>query len=492
MRKSGILLPISSLPSNYGIGTFGKAAYDFVDFLSKSSQGFWQILPLGPTSYGDSPYQSFSSFAGNPYFIDLDILILEGLLSKEECNIYEWGSDLGYVDYEKMYQSKFAVLKKAFNNNRYVSDNEEYQVFVENNSFWLQDYALFMSIKGTYKGKEFTSWEVDLKKRRVESLSKYINKFGEEIEFYKFIQYKFFQQWKNLKKYANDKGIRIIGDIPIYVAFDSAETWSHPELFELDQDLYPVSVAGCPPDGFSKTGQLWGNPLYNWEYHKETGYEWWIKRMKFSFDIYDVVRIDHFRGLDEYYSIPYGSSTAELGEWKKGPGYDFFRIISDNIGKQMIILEDLGFLTDSVRKLVKRTKCPGMKILQFAFDSREESDYLPHNYDKNCIAYTGTHDNDTILGWWGKLSNKDKNIAKKYLDIRSTKHIHWDIIRCCMSSVAMLSIIPMQDFLGLDSSARMNIPSTVGGNWIWRMKENEISDELAEKICELTKTYFRL
>ncbi len=491
MRKSGILLPVSSIPSKYGIGTFSKQAYEFIDQLEKAGQSYWQILPLGPTGYGDSPYQSFSTFAGNPYYIDLETLVEEGYLTVEDCEACDFGDDVRYIDYEKIYLSRFKVLRKAFHNS-HVEEEEAFQKYVEENSFWLEDYALYMAVKNSFDGVSWIEWEEDIKLRRPEAMERYRKEYAEEVEFFKFQQYLFTKQWTALKAYANQKKIRIIGDIPIYVAFDSADTWANPELFQLDDTLTPIAVAGCPPDAFSATGQLWGNPLYRWEYHKETAYEWWMKRIDYCYRLYDVVRIDHFRGFDEYYSIPYQDETAEFGHWEKGPGYDIFKTMKAKLGNKAVIAEDLGYLTDSVIKLVRKTGYPGMKILQFAFDSREESDYLPHNYGTNSVVYTGTHDNDTTLGWYSVLNRKDKAFAKKYLDIRTRKDVQWVFIRAAMGSVSDTCVIPMQDYLGLGAEARTNVPSTLGTNWKWRMLPGEFTDELAERIYDMTKLYGRL
>ena len=491
MRKSGVLLPVSSIPSKYGIGTFSRQAYEFIDMLAQAGQHYWQILPLGPTGYGDSPYQSFPTFAGNPYYIDLETLIEEGLLTKEDCGQYDFGDNEEYIDYEKIYLSRFKVLRTAFENSAIEQDGE-FQEFVRKNDYWLEDYALYMAVKNTFDGVSFIEWDEDIKLRKKEALDVYREKYRTEIVFYQFQQFLFKKQWSALKAYANEKEIQIIGDIPIYVAFDSADTWANPELFQLSEDLTPLAVAGCPPDSFSATGQLWGNPLYRWDYHKETDYEWWMKRIAYCYDLYDVVRIDHFRGFDEYYSIPYGDLTAEFGHWEKGPGYDIFRTMKAKLGKKEVIAEDLGFLTDSVMKLVKKTGYPGMKILQFAFDSREESDYLPHNYTANSVVYTGTHDNDTVLGWLDSLNRHDKTFAKRYLAIRSRKDIQWEFIRAAMASVSDTCIIPMQDYLGLGAEARINIPSTLGLNWKWRMLSGAFDEELAHRIRRMTKLYGRL
>ena len=354
MRGSGMLLPIASLPSRYGIGSFSKSAYDFIDSLKKSGQKFWQILPIGPTGYGDSPYQSFSTFAGNPYFIDPDQLIEEGLLTREECESYDFGNDNRYIDYEKIYLSRFQMLRKAYDRSN-IGMDKDYTVFTEQNAHWLEDYAFYMAIKDSFNGLSWSEWTEDIKLRKADAMMNYRVTLKNEIEFYKYIQYLFTKQWNKLKNYANKNGIKIIGDLPIYVAFDSADTWAHPELFQLDEKLNPVAVAGCPPDAFSSTGQLWGNPLYRWEKHHITGYEWWLSRIAYCFSWYDVVRIDHFKGFDEYYSIPYGDDTAMNGHWEKGPGIELFKTIENKLGKVDIIAEDLGYITESVKDLLKRT-----------------------------------------------------------------------------------------------------------------------------------------
>lgn len=493
MRKSGILLPVSSLPSAYGIGCFSGEAYEFIDKLKAAGQSYWQILPLGPTSYGDSPYQSFSSFAGNPYFISLDDLVEDGYLTREDCTSCDFGDNEEYVDYEKLYKNRFLLLRKAYENS-HIQDNGEFQSFVLENKGWLDNYALYMAVKTHFNNTCWVEWDEDIKLRKPEALKKYQKEYADEVEFYQFQQYLFAKQWKALKAYANQNGIKIIGDIPIYVAFDSSDAWANPELFQFDENCNPIAVAGCPPDGFSATGQLWGNPLYRWEYHKETGYAWWLNRLEATFEKYDVLRIDHFRGFDEYYAIPYGEPTAENGQWETGPGYDLFKTMKAALGKKEIIAEDLGFLTPSVLKLVKKTGYPGMKVLQFAFDSREESDYLPHNYTKNCVVYTGTHDNDTTEGWFTALSAKDRRFCRSYLDMkgRGQGKIHTALIRTALASVADTAIVPMQDYLGLDSRARINTPSTLGNNWKWRMKADAFTGELAEEIRKITKLYGRL
>lgn len=492
MRTSGILLPIASLPGPYGIGCFSKNAYEFVDQLKAGGQRYWQILPLGPTGYGDSPYQSFSTFAGNPYFIDLTALIEEGVITEEECKQYNFGESSRYIDYEKLYLSRFLILRKAFERSNSCA-NKAFIRFCEENGDWLEDYALYMVIKNHYKGKSWCEWEEDIRLRKPEAIAEYQVEFAEDILFYQYQQYLFDCQWSKLKQYANEQGIKIVGDIPIYVAFDSADTWANPELFQLDEERMPTAVAGCPPDGFSATGQLWGNPLYNWEYHKKTGYEWWMKRIKYSYNLYDVIRIDHFRGFDEYYSIPYGDKTAEFGTWLPGPGYDIFQKLNKKLGNMDIIAEDLGYLTNTVRALVKNSGYPGMKVLQFAFDSREESDYLPHNYDHNCVVYTGTHDNNTVVGWFKTISKEDRELALEYLGRRTMKNddIAWEIIRLAQASVAEICIVPIQDYLKLDESARINEPSTVGKNWKWRLYEGEIEEQMLAQMRRITKLYGR-
>lgn len=493
MRASGILLPVASLPSEYGIGSFSKEAYWFVDQLAKAGQKYWQILPLGPTGYGDSPYQSFSTFAGNPYFIDLNDLIEKGYLTKKECDACDFGSNKRYVDYEKIYFSRFVLLRKAYQVSN-IASNKDFQGFVKENAYWLEDYAFYMAIKNHFQGRSWIEWEEEIRLRKKSAMETYYAKLQKEIEFYEFLQYIFDKQWNKLKTYANKLGVKIIGDIPIYVAFDSADCWANKELFLFDKDSMPIAVAGCPPDAFSATGQLWGNPLYDWDYHKKTKYEWWIKRINHCFKLYDVVRVDHFRGFDEYYSIPYGAKNAIKGQWKKGPGFSLFKALNQELGDLEIIAEDLGFVTDSVRSLLKQTGYPGMKVLQFAFDSREESDYLPHNYDKNCIVYTGTHDNDTLLGWYGTISKPDKELSIAYLNNTDTKEdeISWDFIRLAMQSVAKICIIPIQDYLCFGSEARINTPSTLGENWKWRLQKKDFEKSLAKKIYDITKLYGRI
>ena len=488
MRSSGVLMHISSLPSPYGIGTMGKEARKFVDFLDKSGQKYWQILPICPTSYGDSPYQSFSSFAGNPYFIDLEILCKEKLLKKAECESFPWGSNPHYVDYGVMYNSRYALLKKVYA--RFMKKQpEDFASFCEKEAEWLEDYALFMALKDAHGGIAWFEWEKELKTREQKALSEAKETYADDILFYKMLQYLFFKQWWALKEYVNEKGIEIIGDVPIYVAGDSADVWANPAQFYLDENLDPIDVAGCPPDAFSADGQLWGNPLYNWDRHRECGFNWWIDRIKSATSLYDVVRIDHFRGFEGYYSIPYGDKTAENGQWLKGPGIELFNAVKNELGDLPIIAEDLGFLTEDVHKLLRDSGFPGMKVLEFAFDPREESNYLPYTYNSNSVVYVGTHDNNTVLGWIDELDEDTLEFCKKYID--SEDDIVWKLIKTAMASVSDTAIIQMQDYLELGSEARMNTPSVLGGNWQWRMGKNDLTDKLAKKIADITCTYGR-
>ena len=447
MRKSGILMHISSLPSKYGIGKMGKSAYDFVDFLVSAGVKCWQILPLSPTSYGDSPYQSFSVYAGNPYFIDFETLKREGLIKKSDYEDIKWQDNDHQVNYSIIYNNCFKVLRQAYKT--YKRDiSKRYKTFVEKNSSWLDDYALFMALKFKNNGKPWYEWDKKLAMRDSNALKKASEELEKETEFFKFIQYKFFRQWSNLKKYANDKGVEIIGDMPIYVSYDSVEAWVSPELFQFDKHKKPKDVAGCPPDDFAVTGQLWGNPLYDWEYHKKTGYKWWIDRLQFSASIYDIVRIDHFRGFESYYAVPYGDETAENGEWRKGPGAELFKAAEKALGKLNIIAEDLGFITEDVYKMLADVGYPGMKILQFAFGEDSANEHLPHNFtSSNCIAYTGTHDNETLKGWVSSQSSDTLKYCMAYLGVKKKKDIPKNIIKQTWASVAQTAIAQMRIFL---------------------------------------------
>ena len=495
-RAAGILMPITSLPGKYGIGCFSKEAYAFVDWLRDAGQTYWQILPIHPTSYGDSPYQSFSTFAGNPYFIDLEALIEEGVLSREECDSMDFGEFEDDIDYEELYKNRYILLAMAYERSN-ISQNPEYQKFVAENRWWLDDYALFMALKNFFDGQCWYEWPEDIRLRWGYALDYYRRELYFEIEFQMYLQFKFFQQYWRLKAYANENNIKIIGDIPIYVAMDSADTWAHPELFQLDENNIPTAVAGCPPDGFSATGQLWGNPLYRWDYHKQTGYQWWLSRLWYVYQLYDVTRIDHFRGFDEYYSIPYGETTAMNGHWEKGPGIDLFRCVEWNLGWHEVIAEDLGYVTDSVRQLVRDSGFPGMKVLEFAFDSRDSgsaNDYLPHNYHENSVVYTGTHDNETVVGWFDTICTADRALARNYLCDYYTpeEEIYKPFIALAMGSVAKYCIVPIQDYLGLDNSCRINKPSTIGCNWRWRVTQQQLSRELQQDILAQTMRYGRM
>lgn len=494
MREQGILMPVSSIPSRYGMGTFGRESYEFVDFLKKAGQKLWQILPLGPVGYGASPYQSFSTFAGNPYYIDLEFLIEDGYLTREECDACDFGNHENYIDYEKMYLQRFPLLRKAWERavKKGLETKKDYVAFLKKSMNWLDDYALYMALKDAFPGKCFIEWERDIRLREPLAMAKYRRELADEIRFYQFQQYLFDKQWRELKLYANKAGVKIVGDIPIYVAFDSADTWAHPELFQLDESGMPTAVAGCPPDAFSSTGQLWGNPLYNWEYHQKTNYAWWMQRIGYCYELYDVVRIDHFRGFDEYWSVPYGAETAAGGHWEEGPGIELFETMKRKLGKKRVIAENLGFLTDSVVKLLEDTGYPGMKVLQFAFDANGESIYLPHNYDHNCVVYTGTHDNETTAGWITTRTEQDREFLERYLNRKRDEDLCWELIRTAAASVADIAIIPIQDYLALGNEARINTPSTLGDNWKWRMSKGAATDELAEKIYGLTKMYGRL
>ncbi len=484
-RSSGVLMAVSSLPSPYGIGTLGKAAYDFIDFLFESGQSYWQMLPLGPTSYGDSPYQSFSSFAGNPYFIDLGFLVEDGLLTRADLSGIDFGEDELRVDYGKIYQNRFGVLYKAYKNGA-ERDAARFSEFKEENDSWLSEYATFMVAKENFCMRPWIEWEdKDLRLHKPEAVESFRRERVDRIEFYKYMQFLFFTQWKELREYAAKKGIGIIGDIPIYVPLDSADVWSESEQFQLDEDNLPTKVAGVPPDYFAKDGQLWGNPLYDWDTMKKDGYGWWIRRIAGASKLYDIIRIDHFRGFESYYAIPYGSETARVGEWEKGPGKDFVNIITSWFSNIQFIAEDLGFLNPEVTELLRESGLPGMKVLEFAFDWREPSNYLPHTYTNNCVCYVGTHDNNTILGWREEADEKDVLMAREYLGISEDEGLVWGFIRGGMTSVADLFIMQMQDILELPGDARMNVPGTVGGNWQWRTdngyrKEKFIIDKLAE------------
>lgn len=492
MRESGILLPVSALPSKHGIGKLGQAAYEFVDFLSAAGCHYWQVLPLSPTGYGDSPYQSCSAFAGNPYLIDLERLAARGWLTPADYEGISWDTDASEVNYSLLYRHVMPVLWAAFANFSRKKPTD-FKKFCAAQRDWLSEYALFMALKSAHDGKPWYEWEPALAMREKTAVAEAKKTYAMEIEFYCFVQYCFFAQWNALKAYANRKGIRIIGDIPIYAAYDSAEVWAQPELFQLDKDKKPTVVAGCPPDCFAVTGQLWGNPIWDWEAMAKNGYEWWLDRIGFVLNMYDVVRIDHFRGFEKYYAIPYGAETAEHGKWVKGPDYALWKAAKARFGEMAVIAEDLGNITPAVERLLKRTGFPGMKVMQFAFDSGAENPYLPQNFTtSNCVCYTGTHDNHTLRGWVKANDAETNAYAEAYLDVKKPKKLPKAVLRAAWSSIARIAIAPMQDFLGAPPSARINTPSTLGGNWIWRTQRADYTEKLKAKIRQFNITYGRL
>ncbi len=493
MRKAGVLMPIPSLSSPWGVGTLGKAALDFADFLQSAGQSCWQVLPIGPTGYGDSPYQPFSSFAGNPYLIDLDGLSQEGLLEPEEYQQLFWGKDPGKTDYGLLYQKRFAVLEKAVKRLK-IKKFSELRAFCEKEAEWLEDYALFMALKGKFAGSAWNQWPEPFKRREAKALALAKKELEEALWFWKGVQFLFFHQWEILKRNTRERGISIIGDLPIYVAEDSADVWAHPEQFQMDENLHPRKVAGCPPDGFSATGQLWGNPLFDWQRMKQEGYGWWIHRISFQLRLYDILRIDHFRGFESYYAIPWGDKDASRGTWEKGPGKDFFEALEKTAGKQRIIAEDLGFITPEVKSLLEYTGFPGMKVLEFGFDRRDGGGrmYQPHNYPQNCVAYVGTHDNETALGWLEQADPEDVALAREYLRLEPGKEENWGMMTALWASRAELVIVQMQDLLGLGREGRMNIPSTQGENWRWRALPGDWDEALAKRLYRKMELYERL
>ena len=489
-RGSGILLHISSLPSPHGIGTLGRAAYDFADRLKAAGQRYWQVLPLGPTSYGDSPYQSFSSFAGNPYFIDLELLAEDGLLTPAELEGISWGDDPEQVDYGAIYQNRFPVLRRAYARG-WQRDRAAVEAFAEGRT-WLQDYALFMALKGHFGMESWIRWpDRAIRLREPEAVVRYRKLLAEDVQFYTYLQYLFFRQWSALKAYINGLGIRLIGDVPIYVALDSADVWSEPQFFQLDSENRPVEVSGVPPDYFCADGQLWGNPLYDYERMRADGYGWWIRRMDGVRQLFDVVRFDHFRGLESYWAVPYGDKTARNGRWRKGPGLELVRVLTSWFGDLELIAEDLGFLTPAVHQLLAESGLPGMKVLEFAFDPREPSSYLPHTYGRNCVCYVGTHDNETLVQWEETVDREHIRFAREYLGLAPRQKLNQAMIRAGMQSVADLFIVPMQDLLELGAQARMNAPGTDWGNWRWRMLPGAFDEALCRRLGRWTEIYGR-
>lgn len=481
---------ISSLPGEYGIGDFGKSAYKFIDFLVKSHQKNWQILPLGITSFGDSPYQSFSAFAGNPYFIDLNELLINNFIDKEDIEENNLTTDETKVDYGLLYKNKMKLLRIAYNNSK-LALHLAFKEFYNSNIDWLREFSLFMSIKSKHDNKSWHEWEPQYKRYNSEAVLKFEEDNQDEIYFWIFTQYFFYRQWNKLKEYANENGIKIIGDLPIYVSEDSSDVWSSPEYFNLDENLVPLTISGCPPDGFTDTGQLWGNPIYDWETMKKENYQWWIKRIAHSFNLFDTLRIDHFRGFESYWEVGYGAENAVNGEWIKGPGVELFNKVKEVLGDLDIIVEDLGFNTPEVTKMVEESGFPNMKVLQFAFNPYEESEHAPHGYDKNCVVYTSTHDNQTIMGWFDTLPKDIFEYTVKYFKLNYDEGLNWGIIRGAWASTANLSIASLQDLIGLDDNSRMNTPGTMDDNWTWRVKEEDLTDELANKMKNLTELFWR-
>ncbi len=490
-RSSGILMPMSSLPSPYGIGTMGKAAYDFVDFLKAAGQKYWQLLPLGPTSYGDSPYASPSTFAGNPYYIDLDMLIRDKLLKKTDLRGISWGKDPARTDYGRIYQHRFKILRKAYQNGKEILA-DEVAAFRAENASWVENYALFMSVKQKFDMKSWQEWPDDaIRLRKPEAVAAYRKELQDDIGFWIFTQFLFFRQWNALREYAKENGIGFIGDVPIYVAMDSADIWSEPQFFQLDEDRKPREVSGCPPDAFNDDGQLWGNPLYDYDRMKADGFGWWIRRIEGISRLYDVIRIDHFRGFESYWAVPAEDDTARNGVWRKGPGMDLVGVLTSWFSNLTFIAEDLGYTTPEVMKLLNDSRLPGMKVLQFAFDSHGDSMYLPHCCPFNSSMYIGTHDNDTVKGWLENTSEEDKEYARKYVHITEEEGWCYGLIRAGAASPSNLFVVQMQDVLELPGDCRMNTPGIPMGNWRWRMLPGAATPEIAARLAEITKIYRR-
>ena len=490
-RESGVLMHITSLPSPYGIGTFGKAAYNFVDFLQQSGQSYWQILPLTTTSYGDSPYQSFSAFAGNTQLIDFDLLTEAGLLTQEDYQDLNFGSDERYVDYGTIFYERRKVLEKAVTKFNPEEALTEFKAFIETNDYWLDPFSLYMAIKEDNGLVPWNEWPEPLAKRDPEAIEQQREKLKDAIHYHKVTQYFFYIQYMNLKTYANQRNIRIIGDIPIYVAQDSVEMWQTPELFKMRDELQPEFVAGTPPDSFSDEGQFWGNPIYDWDAMEANDFEWWVLRLRYNFELYDVVRIDHFRGFESFWQVPYGMKSSAEGHWAQGPSIKLFDRVKQQLGDVHIIAEDLGFMTDEVIAMRDHTGYPGMKILQFGFNGYEDSVELPHNYIPNCIAYVGTHDNMTARGWYETASQASRDQMDYYLKRQPGESPAHAMNRAIAGSVANIVIYTMQDLLNLGNEARMNEPSTIGHNWQWRMTEDQLIPQVSNVLQDLNRTYFR-
>ena len=490
-RSSGILMSMSALPSKYGIGSMGKCAYEFVDFLKAAGQKYWQLLPLGPTSYGDSPYSSFSTFAGNPYFIDLDMLIADGLLRRADLKGINWGEDEQSTDYGRIYDNRFKILRRAFERGgeRLAAETAEFR----RKNAWVENYALYMAVKASFGMVSWMEWPDEaIRTHCPEAVREYGEKLRGDVDFYVFLQYLFYEQWQKLHAYAHENGVQFIGDIPIYVALDSADVWSDPQFFQLDGNNVPTEVAGVPPDAFTEDGQLWGNPLYDWDAMAADGYGWWIRRIDGARKLYDIIRIDHFRGFESYWAVPYGDTTAKNGHWKPGPGMNLVGVLTSWFSDLRLIAEDLGYITPGVKKLLSDSGLPGMKVMEFAFDAHGESDYLPHRCERNSVCYLGTHDNDTVLGWLETTGKDDRQFAERYMHITSDEGWCWGMIRTGMSTASDLFVMQMQDVLELPASARMNTPGTASGNWRWRMLPGAANKRLAKKLRTYTETFRRL
>lgn len=528
-RNAGILMPVSSLPSPYGIGTFGKDAYDFVTFVKECNHKYWQVLPLGPTTYGDSPYQSYSAFAGNPYFVDLDMLIEAGFLLKSEVISRDWGDgivpvnvseddavngrfgtyrdgnigDERYVSYEKIYNNRFDILRIAYNRFKAACAEskktlakglplyKQFDNFVKDNADWLEDYALFMALKSHFNNVSWGEWETDIKFRKPETMSRYEEQLSDDIGYWKFIQFEFYLQWNALKQYANSNGIEIIGDIPIYMGYDSVDVWANQGEFQLDENLTPIKVAGVPPDAFSDAGQKWGNPLYDYDKMEANGFSWWRKRMAASAKLYDVIRIDHFIGIVKYYTIPADMPDARQGEYRQGPGQKLLDVINESIGDKKIIAEDLGVEVPEVAKILKENGYPGMKVLEFAFGGDRKNPHLPYNYTQNLVCYGGTHDNETLLGFFEDRGDWELGYAYDYLDTRDKGRMVDQVFRAAYSSVAVLTVFAVQDILKLGNWARMNLPSSMGNNWKWRMQKGQLGQHELECMRYLASVFDR-
>ena len=490
MRSSGILMHITSLPGPYGVGTMGKQAFAFVDFLKQAGQSMWQILPLTPTGYGDSPYQSCSTYAGNHYLIDLESLIEEGLLMKEEVEPIDWCWSETKADFGKLYNNRLKVLRIAYSR---FQGGADFDRFLEDSKAWLPDFAMFMALKAKNYGNPWYTWEPGVKMRYPEAMEAMRSELADELRFYSFVQYLFHKQWNALRTYANQNGIKIIGDVPIYVPLDSVEVWAEPGMFQLDENLNPKVIAGVPPDGFSADGQLWGNPIYDWEKMKADGFNWWLRRLAAAGEWYDIVRMDHFRGLEAYWAVPYDASTAKAGHWEKGPDMAFVEAVKKGLPELEMIAEDLGFLTQEVLDLRDNSGFPGMKVLEFAFDSREPSEYLPHTYTRNSVVYTGTHDNMTMRQWFDTATRDAKKYAVEYMGLTEAEGLVLGTIRTAMSSVSDMCVIQLPDWLNLGGEARMNFPGTLSdANWTWRAEKKAINSSLAKRIYNMTKLYGRL